>query len=357
MYKINFKRLKNWFLNERRDLPWRNNPNPYEIWVSEVMLQQTQVAVVIPYFERWMHRFPTVQSLANARLDEVIKLWEGLGYYSRARCLHEGAKFVVQHYQGQLPAEEEALKKIKGLGPYTIAAILSFAFHKRAAAVDGNVIRVLSRFFQIEEDITKNKTINHLREIALQILPDEESWIQNEGLIELGATLCKKKPNCLECPLRSDCKSYATGSVDRLPFKSTKFKTEYLYRSVPVIICDHKILIKRGQKGKIMSDLHEFPFFETNKNGWTAKKLAEEVTQQLSLKIDLIDQLEVVKHSFTKYQVRLNPILFKCNNLNAVEGYMWLSYEVLKQLAFSSGHRRIFEQIKKQIETQLASNS
>lgn len=343
MYKLHFKRLKNWFLNEKRDLPWRNSPTPYAVWISEVMLQQTQVAVVIPYFERWMQRFPSISSLAEAKLDEVIKLWEGLGYYSRARSLHEGAQFVMQHFQGELPDDAEKLSEIKGLGPYTVAAILSFAFRKKAAAVDGNVLRVLSRYFSVEEDIAKAKTINKMREIAWQILPDNESWIQNEALIELGATICKKKPKCIECPLRPECKAFIHGSTDRLPFKSSKVVTEYLYRIVPVITSGNKFLIQRGQKGKVMSDLHEFPYFETNKKGWSLKKVLSELNSQWSLKLEYVKQLPDVQHSFTKFQVKLTPILFHCRMQQPVEGHEWFTESELKQLAFSSGHRRIFE--------------
>lgn len=345
MYKINFKRLKEWFLNKKRHLPWRDGCSPYAVWVSEVMLQQTQVSVVIPYFERWMKRFPSINALAQAHLDEVIKLWEGLGYYSRARCLHEGAQYVVQHYRGELPSSEEELKQIKGLGTYTIAAILSFAFHKKAAAVDGNVIRVLSRLFQIEEDVAKTSTIQYLRKIAWQILPEGESWIQNEALIELGATICKKKPQCLECPLISECKSYRNDCAEQLPFKSLKVEREILYRAVPIIECDHKFLVQRGQKGKIMSDLHEFPFFETNKKGWSTKQLSQVLAKQWSLEVKYIKNLSPVKHSFTRFQVHLKPMLFKCLYALDVDGHMWLSYNELQNLAFSSGHRRIFAEL------------
>lgn len=348
MYQINFKRLKSWFLEKKRDLPWRKNEiTPYAVWVSEVMLQQTQVTVVIPYFERWMNRFPTIRALAHAHIDEVIKLWEGLGYYSRARNLHEGAKYVLEHYHGQLPPDEEALKKIKGLGPYTVAAILSFAFRQRAATVDGNVIRVLSRYFQIEEDVAKSKTVNYIRQIALQNLPEEESWIQNEALIELGATICKKIPNCMECPLRSECRSYTNGYEKELPYKSTKVKTEYLYRAVPVLVCGNKLLVKRGQKGKIMSDLHEFPFFETQEKGWTVKQLTKELTNRWLIEAEFIQQMPIIHHSFTKYQVRLNPALFICNTPSSIEDHLWLTRDELKQLAFSSGHRRIFNLLER----------
>jgi len=346
MYSINFKKLKNWFLNEKRDLPWRNAPSPYAVWISEVMLQQTQVSVVIPYFERWMERFPTISNLANAQLDEVIKLWEGLGYYSRARSLHEAAQYIMKFHQGSLPIHEDDLKKIKGLGPYTVGAILSFAFRKKAAAVDGNVIRVLTRYFHIEDDIAKNKTINQLREIAFQILPEDESWIQNEALIELGATVCKKNPKCLECPLRTNCKSYINGSTTRLPFKSTKTETYYLYRAVPILLCQNQLLVKKGQKGKIMSDLYEFPYFETSENGWTVSHLTKELLMQWSLDAKFLKELPKVHHSFTKYQVSLQPILFKCSHMPDIENHLWLSYGDLKKLAFSSGHRRIFNTLE-----------
>lgn len=345
MHNINFKRLKNWFIREQRDLPWRNSPSPYAVWVSEVMLQQTQVSVVIPYYERWMKRFPTIKDLAESHLDEVIKLWEGLGYYSRARSLHEGAQYVLKHHKGRLPSNAQDLSKIKGLGPYTVGAILSFAFHQRAAAVDGNVLRVLSRLFEIKEDIAKSKTMNQFRELAYQLLPEDESWIQNEALIELGATVCTKKAKCMECPLRSNCKAYANGTVDQLPYKSTKIATKYLFRAVPVILCGESMLVKRGEKGQIMSDLHEFPYFETDKEGWDQQTLTDKVTHEWSLSIEFVKDLPPVSHSFTSYQVKLNPFHFICKKMKPIKGYRWITKTELKELAFSSGHRKIFQTI------------
>ena len=157
--------LKRWFLDQKRDFPWRENPSPYAVWVSEVMLQQTQAAVVISYFERWMQRFPTIQALADAPLEDVIKEWEGLGYYARARNLHAGARYVVENYEGQLPANAEQLYKIKGLGHYTVGAILSFAFQQRKAAVDGNVLRVLARYYGITDDIGKSATVKKCKDL------------------------------------------------------------------------------------------------------------------------------------------------------------------------------------------------
>ncbi len=345
-HTFDIQALKRWFQREKRDLPWRLTTDPYAVWISEVMLQQTQVAVVIPYFERWMDRFPTIKSLAEAPLDEVIKCWEGLGYYSRARNLHAGARYVLDNFGGELPNDPDKLQQIKGLGPYTIGAIRSFAFHQKTAAVDGNVLRVLSRYFMIQDDLCKPSTVKSLRAIADEILPENESWVVNEGLIELGAIVCGRKPRCTECPLRGSCQSYAHGVVDQIPYKSAKTKIELLYRAVPVICSQELLLVKRGDQGKIMSDLHEFPFFETCKEGISSKALVKKVQAELGLKTFVVQVLPEVSHSFTRYQVRLNPVLLACQEPVSVEALAWKSLDELQKLAFSSGHRRIFQMVE-----------
>lgn len=332
--------LKTWFLDQRRDLPWRDNPSPYAVWVSEVMLQQTQVAVVIPYFLRWMERFPTIEALAQAPLDKVIKMWEGLGYYSRARNLHEGARMVVAHFEGKLPADAASLAKIKGLGDYTVGAILSFAFHQRVPAVDGNVVRVLARYLCIKEDIAKPSTIRLIRQKLLELLPEEDSWITNEALIELGATVCQRKPMCRQCPLQKCCSSYAAGVADQLPFKSTKTRIEALYRIVAVLQCADNFLVRRVGEGEIMAGLHEFPYFETAPSGLPIKDIRKEIQLRFGIKGQPL-ALAKVSHSFTRYRVQLFPFHVHCEAMPEVAGYEWLSVEKISQLAFSSGHRRV----------------
>lgn len=335
--------LKKWFASEMRDLPWRMQKDPYAIWISEVMLQQTQVSVVIPYFLNWMDRFPTVRHLADAPLDEVIKMWEGLGYYSRARNLHEAAKDLIVRFGGNLPNREEELKTIKGLGPYTVGAILSFAFHQKKAAVDGNVIRVLTRYFGIKDDIAKPSTVTKLRLLAQEILPDDESWIVNEALIELGATICQRKSRCLTCPLKKSCKGFQQGIVDQLPAKSKKIKIEHLQRSVAVIQCGSSFLVSRGEKGKVMSDLYEFPYFELAQDQFCSKELKKKVKELYSLQVTENKHLPEISHGFTRYQVKLYPVLFLCKTPKEIEGFQWLSKEALQKLAFSSGHRKIYQ--------------
>jgi A/G-specific adenine glycosylase len=338
--------LKQWFIAEKRDLPWRHTTDPYAIWISEVMLQQTQVAVVLSYYKNWMQRFPTIQYLAQASREEVIKAWEGLGYYSRARNLHEGAQYILDHFGGQLPSNEEQLSCIKGLGPYTIGAILSFAFHQRKAAVDGNVLRVLTRYLGLEDDIAKSATQRKLRVIAEQLLPEEEPWIINEALIELGATICQRKARCLICPLRAGCESARHGLTDRLPVKSKGASIEFLYRAVAVIRQGDFYLVKKGKKGEIMSDLYEFPYFTISKEGILLEEFQVIVQQTYSAKVQFHKKLQEVEHGFTRYHVRLTPFLFHLAETFLLDDLEWLSLDQLKERPFSSGHRRLFQQVE-----------
>jgi A/G-specific adenine glycosylase len=337
------QKLIQWFHDNKRDLPWRENPNPYAVWVSEIMLQQTQVAVVIPYFLRWMSIFPSISALAEASLDSVIKCWEGLGYYSRARSLHAGARYIVDNYEGVLPTNPEALIKIPGIGPYTCGAILSFAFKQKAPAVDGNVIRVLTRFYNNHSDISKSTTIKEIWSTAAAILPDKEPWSFNEALIELGATICNRAPKCFQCPLNSSCKAYAENTVAELPFKSAKTQIEQLYRAVAVIKAENKLLVRRGAQGKLMSDLHEFPYFESKSPERDIHWLSGNIRQTFGIDTKFNCDLPDIEHSFTRYRVKLFPAILTSKAAHHIDGYQWLSQKELEQLAFSSGHRRILQ--------------
>lgn len=340
------KSLKAWFLREKRELPWREDPIPYAVWISEVMLQQTQVSVVIPYFERWMQAFPTIQALAAASLDDVIKLWEGLGYYSRARNLHAGARYIMDHFEGQLPADAKLLGKIKGIGDYTAGAILSFAFHQRHPAVDGNVIRVLCRYFRIEEDISKAKTQRQLKELAKQILPDQEPWIAVEALIELGATVCRRKPNCPVCPLKVTCKSRLEGRAESLPFKTSKGIAKKLLRAVAVIECKGYFLVRKVEEGSIMSGLHEFPYFEIKQETIEPQELIRLVKDHFQIHTALHQCLPDAAHSFTQFHARLFPFHLLCEKMPPIEGFKWMNRQELKKVAFPSGHRTIFASLQ-----------
>lgn len=326
------KELHHWFERNRRDFPWRREKTPYRVWISEVMLQQTRAAAVVPYFERWMELFPDVKTLAEARLEEVIKAWEGLGYYSRARNLHAGAKEIVEKFGGKIPDGKEALESIRGLGPYTVGAILSFGFQKRAAAVDGNVVRVLSRYFLIEENVSKAAVKRRIQKRAEEFLDEREPWVTAEALIELGATHCAPRPRCEGCPLQSGCKAFREKKAEALPIKNQEAKTVELKRVVFWIEAEGKVLVRKGEAGRVMADLYEFPYVEGEREGvclgfkkWRAVK-----------------RLSEISHTFTRFKAHLKPLMVKAE-MREVSGYVWVEKERLGELPFSSGHRKILK--------------
>lgn len=345
MPEINLLNLKQWFLENKRDFPWRKKISPYGVWVSEVMLQQTRADVVIPYFLKWMRRYPDIKSLADSSTEEVIKYWEGLGYYSRARNLHTGAKQILQIFQGKLPDDPKELVKIKGLGPYTVNAILSFAFQKKAFPLDGNVIRVLTRFFAKKDDVSKQLTVNNLRKLGNNLLPNDQPWIISEALIELGATVCTKKPLCRECPINANCKAYLSGNPEAFPFKSKKTAITSLKRAVGVFLYQRKILITKEHEGKLMAGLHEFPYFEIEEP-ISIEEFKYKAEEFYPLKIASILPLKKQNHTFTRYRAELFPFLCHVIPHSDLEGYDWLSSAHLKEAAFSSGHRRILSTVE-----------
>lgn len=218
--------LISWYEQEKRDLPWRSDSDPYKVWVSEVMLQQTRVDTVIPYFNNFIEKFPTVEALAEADEEKVLKAWEGLGYYSRVRNLQSAVREVHERYGGVVPPSKEEFGKLKGVGPYTRGAVLSIAYNQPVPAVDGNVMRVMSRILSVWDDIAKPKTKTLFEKIVEAFISEEKPSEFNQGLMELGAVICTpKSPSCLLCPVREHCSAFAEGCEKELPVKSKKEKT------------------------------------------------------------------------------------------------------------------------------------
>lgn len=257
--------LIKWYLQNKRDLPWRNTTNPYIIWLSEIMLQQTRVAQGLPYFNAFTEAFPTVFDLANAEEEQVLKLWQGLGYYSRARNLHATAKFIATELNGVFPENYENLLKLKGVGEYTAAAIASFSYNEPVAVVDGNVFRVLSRYFNIDSDISEGKTKKEFQNIAQEVLPTDKPALFNQAIMEFGAMQCvPKNPNCNSCILNSSCAALQHKKVLELPVKNKKTKVTNRYLNYLILkdIDSNYIVQKREGKG-IWENLYEFPMIET----------------------------------------------------------------------------------------------
>ncbi len=326
--------LKSWFLENRREFPWRVDVTPYKVWISEVMLQQTRASVVIPYFVRWMERFPDVEALAAASVERVIKAWEGLGYYSRARNLHSGARQVVERFGGKIPSTWGELETIRGVGPYTIGAILSFGFKKRAAAVDGNVTRVLARYFLIQENVCKQAVKRRIAREAEAILDVDEPWITAEALIELGATVCTPRPRCSVCPLERECRGKER--AESLPIKNREKETVLLKRAVIWLEAGGKVLVKKGEKGKVMEDLYEFPYFEMGSMSEIGLRVREAFGEA-----EWVERLPLITHTFTRYKAELTPFRFRALAPREKKGYQWVDRGSLAELPFSSGHRRI----------------
>lgn len=263
---MNFsKTLISWYLQNKRDLPWRNTVNPYPIWLSEIMLQQTRVAQGLPYFLKFTERFPTVFDLSNADEEEVLKLWQGLGYYSRARNLHKTAQIVAQDLNGKFPSTYKDLLKLKGIGEYTAAAIASFAYNENVPVVDGNVFRVLARYFDIETDIASSVAKKEFTALAQELLPKGKANVFNQAIMEFGAMQCvPKNPSCEQCVLNNSCLALKYKKVAQLPVKLKKTKVQKRFFNYLIFKDEigNTLLQKRIQKG-IWHNLYEFPLIES----------------------------------------------------------------------------------------------
>ncbi len=352
------ERLLVWAAGALRPLPWRREPrDPYHVWVSEVMLQQTQVATVIPYFERFVARLPTVAALAAAPLDEVLKLWEGLGYYARARNLHAAAHQVMDQHGGELPRTVEGLLALPGIGPYTAGAIASLAFGRRAPAVDGNVRRVLCRLFLVETDPRQRaiqKRLWALAEGLLAPLPPAQAGALNEALIELGALVCTPRaPNCAACPLIDFCGAYQAGRQEELPPRSPR-------RPVPHHVVTAAVIWQGGETGRILiarralddmlGGLWEFPGGKCGAGESLTACLRREIREELGIEIEVGEPLPVVRHAYTHFRITLHP--FHCRLVagrpRAIDcaDWRWVALHELEQFPFSKADLEIITALR-----------
>ena len=306
--------LIHWYSNNKRSLPWRNTKDAYYIWLSEIILQQTQVKQGLPYYEVFIANYPTVFDLANSQESEVLKLWQGLGYYSRARNLHATAKHIANNLNGKFPDNYKDLLKLKGVGDYTASAIASISFGEATAVVDGNVYRVLSRYFGIDTAINSSKGIKDFKLLAQKLIDKKRPATFNQAIMEFGATHCKpKKPYCPICPFKDSCIAFNNNSVFELPVKIKSAKAKKKYFNFLVFISDDKktILQKRESKG-IWQNLYQFPLIETEKNIdlKSFRKLAEnhELLINKPVELTLYNETLIVhklshQHLYTKFWI------------------------------------------------------
>jgi len=259
------KKLKTWYLQNKRSMPWRETTDPYRIWLSEIMLQQTRVAQGLPYYLSFTERFPTVFDLANAKEEEVLKLWQGLGYYSRARNLHATSKFVANQLEGVFPTSYKDLLQLKGVGDYTASAIASICYNEAVPVVDGNVYRVLSRYFGVETPINSTSGIKEFKKLAIELIDHKDPATYNQAIMEFGALQCKpQNPYCIVCPLNDSCEALKKGKVKTLPVKIKKQKIKKRYFNYLVFSLNGKQTIIQQRTGKgIWQGLYEFPLIES----------------------------------------------------------------------------------------------
>ncbi len=299
-----------WYLQNKRDLPWRNTANPYFIWLSEIMLQQTRVAQGLPYFMSFTEAFPSIFDLANADEEQVLKLWQGLGYYSRARNMHKTAQIVAFEFDGNFPDNYNDLLKLKGIGEYTAAAIASFAFNEVVPVVDANVFRVLSRYFDITTDIATSGAKKEYTALAKELIPKDKPALFNQAIMEFGALQCvPKKPNCNICIFNNSCVALQKKKVAELPVKSKKTKVTNRYFNYVIFLDNYEntIITKRTQKG-IWQNLYEFPVIETNEDldfETIVNKIQEKFSKNAITSIEIYNKQQII-HKLSHQKLHIN---------------------------------------------------
>ena len=344
------KKLISWFLKHQRHLPWRIRGNPYRIFVVEVMLQQTQIKTVIPYYKRWLKVFPNIEALARAPLDKVLKLWEGLGYYTRARNLHKAAKMIVAEFGGKIPSDLETLQSLPGIGRYTAGAITSIAFQKPVSLVDGNVMRVLSRVFYIRKDIKKPETQKLMYTIAGTLVPQKVPGIFNQALMELGSLICIPEiPKCPVCPVKSLCLAYRKGDPSKLPVRSKGVEVKEIEMVVGMLTKNGKFLIRRRPNRGIWGGLWEIPGAVRLPYQTAEEALKEEFKSVLGISIAILKKAPPFEHRFTHRKALVRPFYIKAlsngrDRLSQTEPVRWVERKALNKLSFPVPHQKIIAQ-------------
>lgn len=346
------KELLPWFDRNKRDLPWRRNRSPYTTWISEIMLQQTRVETVKPYFERWMQRFPDVKTLAEADQQEVLRLWEGLGYYSRARSIHKAAQKILTEYNGELPSDPALLQKLPGIGAYTAGAIASMGFGLPAAALDGNIRRILARYYDIADPVRTPETEKRLWQLAEENLDRERPGDFNESLMDLGSAIClPENPQCLLCPLCENCLARQHGTAAERPVMLKAEPIPHYIVTAAVIpdeTGDRFLLTKRPAKG-LLGGLWEFPGGKQEAGESLEDCIRREIREELDIGISVGEPFGVYKHAYTHFKVTLHAFLCRMTEGEpkalAADELGWFTREELKELPMGKIDRLIAQKL------------
>ncbi|MDR3570328.1 MAG: A/G-specific adenine glycosylase [Syntrophobacteraceae bacterium] len=347
-----------WFGANGRSLPWRVNYLPYQVWVSEIMLQQTRVETMLPYYHRWMARFPDAASIAKAPEDEVLRLWEGLGYYARANNIRQSAQILVREYGGEVPCDFELLRRLPGIGPYTAGAIMSFAFDADYPAADANAGRIFARLFDIATPSGSTEFARAVRGFSSKLLPPGRSRDFNQALMDLGSMVCSARaPSCVQCPVSFCCAAFRKGLTGVRPVRAPKAIPTHIVRAAVVMVLEGRVLIRKRPETGLMPHLWELPGGEVAEGDSPEQAIGRIGGDELCLRLGPLESLGVILHAHTSFRVELHAFL--CNGCDpsphSVETgpqLRWVSIDELEKFAFPSAHRRIIgaflERVKEQ---------
>jgi A/G-specific adenine glycosylase len=346
------QKITAWFEAHLRDLPWRSNPTPYAVWVAEIMAQQTRLETILPYFQRWMASFPTIEDLAAGSQQDVLNLWEGLGYYSRARNLHKAAQIVTREHGGKLPGDVQALRALPGIGRYTAGAIASIAFGLDEPAVDGNVKRVLARIFMVEDLVDSTMGEKRIWALASEHLPPGQAGDYNQALMDLGATICLPgSPDCAQCPIQEDCQAYAAGQQAEYPRRKPKTKIPHHSVAAAVIREGRRVLITQRAQDDMFGGMWEFPGGKQEGGESLKSCLKREIKEELGVKIKVSEEIGVFNTTYTHFRVTLHA--FECQLDGGrprpveVDDLRWVTVDELGGFPMSKLDRLISQELQK----------
>lgn len=341
------KPLLRWYHVRKRSLPWRERPEPYAVWVAEIMAQQTRLETMLPYYQRWMRMFPSVQALAAAREQQVLNAWEGLGYYSRARNLHKAARQLVAEARG-VPGSAAELRKLPGIGAYTAGAIASLAFGEDVPAVDGNAVRVLSRLFDVEEPVHTAAGQQRLWALAAEHLPAGQAAAYNQALMDLGATLCSPRPKCNDCPLQAQCLAYARGTQLLRPVKRRGAQLPVRHYAAALLWQGGKVLVLQRQARGLLAGMWEFPNVQIEQTGRAKTQLRRALLSELGVKVNPAGLHAELEHTYSHFraQLRVYDAGVLGDELKSARPHKWLTPRSLGRLPMGKLDRGVADSLQ-----------
>ena len=336
-----------WYSKNKREFPWRKSKTVFKVWISEIILQQTQTSQGLSYYDTIINTFPTLKELAEANEEQILKLWQGLGYYSRARNLHFTAKYIQNNFNGVFPNNYKDLIKLKGIGPYTAAAISSICFNEKRAAVDGNVYRILARVFNIDTAINSPEGIKEFQELANSLICETNPGEYNQGMMDLGATICTpKNPKCNECPLKSKCIAHDIRRINKLPVKIKKTKIKHRYFHYFCIEFDSNFLMKKRTQKDIWKNLYDFPLIEGNKkvleNEFQYKKLLDSILENDK---EIYRTTKHYEHQLSHQKLNITIEYIKAKKINKNIAFIKVNRMQVKELPIPKPIERFFEEL------------